>query len=59
MVPEADEQTRREAEQLERQIRMMEARRGDTQARSRSALRRALIVIVVLSLAVWLWRGME
>jgi len=57
MAPETDEQARRDAESLQRQAQMLEQRRPEIETRSRAALRRSLIVLVVFAVALLLWRA--
>lgn len=56
MAPETDEQARREAESIERQMRLLEQRRGETQVETKSAARRLVLVVVttaLVALALW------
>lgn len=55
MTPDTDDRARQEAESLERQMRMIEQRRPETEALTRSALRRTLIAVTVILLGVALW----
>jgi len=60
MPPESDEQARREAESIQRQMRMIEERRGDTEARTGNALRRIVLVVIttaLVALALWAMMG--
>jgi len=57
MAPETDDRARREAESLQRQARMLEQRRPETEERTRSALRRSLIVLAVFVVGLLLWRA--
>ena len=59
MASESDERARQEAEQLQRQMRMLEERRLETEAFTRSALRRMLLAVTVILLGVVLWRWLR
>jgi hypothetical protein len=59
MADETDERARQEAESIQRQARMMEQRRPETEALTRSALRRTLIAVTVILLGYALWRAMS
>jgi len=59
MPPESDEQARREAESIQRQMRMIEERRGERELRTKSSARRfALVVITTALVALALWAMM-
>jgi hypothetical protein len=56
MASETDERARQEAESIERQMRMLEQRRGDTELRTGNAVRRIALVLattVLVAFALW------
>jgi hypothetical protein len=59
MAPESDERARQEAEQIQRQMKMLEQRRPENEALTRSALRRTLLAVTVILLGVALWRWLS
>jgi hypothetical protein len=59
MADETDERARQEAEQIQRQMRMLEERRPETAALTRSALRRTLLAVTVIVLGFALWRWLS
>jgi len=54
-MSETEEQARREAEEIRRQMELLERRRPETEARTRSALRGAITAFAVMALGLALW----
>jgi hypothetical protein len=59
MADETDERARQQAEQIQRQMRMIEQRRPETEKLTRSALRRTLLAVTVILLGFALWRWLS
>ena len=58
MPPEFDDEAQREAEQIERQMQVMQRHRPDTEMRTRAAIRRVPLVLAtaaLVALALWYW----
>mgnify|MGYP005848247541 CR=1 FL=1 len=59
MADETDERARKEAEQIQRQMQMMKRRRPETEALTRSALRRTLLAVTAILVGVAIWRWLS
>lgn len=56
MAPDTEERVRREDEEIDREMEMIRRDRPETDAMTRSAVRRTVIALTVMALGVLLWR---